>query len=87
MPKVLRGGIAGGLKNGDTVNIGDPVPVNCVAIISPIYNAATTRRCIMSAQNIDAGGNTFSISAYDVETGTSSVADNLLIAYIVLDRS
>ena len=87
MPKVFRVGTASGLKSGDTVNIGEPVPVNCMAFVSPIYNADTTRRCIMAAQFISAGGNTFQVSAYDTETGSSPTADDLMIAYIVVDRS
>ena len=85
--RIIRAGTASGLKDGDTVDIGEPVDQNCIVLISPIYNSSLTRSCIIAAQYIGIGGHTFGISAYDTKTGATSTSTSLMIAYAVISRT
>ena len=74
-------------KHGDIIKIKRPTRLYSGVIVLPRYNTGISIRCNMSASSIEAGGQSFSLQAYDTETGLTSTSNSLAGTYIVIPYS
>lgn len=74
-------------KHGDIIKIKRPTRLYSGVIVLPRYTTGISIRCNMSASSIEAGGQSFSLQAYDTETGLTSASNSLAGTYIVIPYS
>ena len=77
-------GSASGLTSGDTVTLSKSVRVKSKVLCMTTYTSIGSLRCICSPSTVQAGNDTFTLTALDTTTGTISTANDIGIVYIVV---